>query len=417
MSKPGSIPTMCTDARAAARAVAALDPARKAAILRAMADSITTRAESITAANEIDCEMGETDGLTPALLDRLRLTPDRLEAMAEGVRQVASLCDPIGDVLEKIERPNGLVIRKIRVPLGVIAVIYESRPNVTADAAALCFKAGNAAILRGGSEALRSNAAILEAMLEGGREIGLPPHAIQLVPTADRAAVQQLLRMEDSVDLVVPRGGEGLIRAVAEHARVPVLKHYKGVCHVYVDRAADLDMAEAIAVNAKCQRPGVCNAMETLLVHADVAGEFVPRVCATLQAAGVELRGDDRVRAAVPSAASATDDDWSEEYLDLILTVGVVDDLDAAITHIDRHGSKHTDVIVTADRAAADRFTAAVDSATVYVNASSRFTDGFEFGFGAEIGISTDKLHARGPCGVKELTTYKYVIEGSGQVR
>jgi glutamate-5-semialdehyde dehydrogenase len=351
------------------------------------------------------------------MLDRLALSPTRIEAMAEGVHQVADLPDPLGRLLSETRRPNGLLIRKVRVPLGVLAVIYESRPNVTADAAALCLKAGNAVILRGGSEARRSSRAILEAMVRGGRPADLPPDAVQLLADADHAAVRELLQMDAYVDLVIPRGGEGLIRAVAEHSRIPVLKHYQGVCHVYVDAAADLNMARRIAVNAKCQRPGVCNAMETLLVHRDVAERFLPEVAADLLGAGVELRGDQLVCRLVPQARPAAADDWEREYLDLILSVAVVPDLAAAIDHIERYGSHHTDVIVTEDRRAAERFTRDVDSATVYVNASSRFTDGFEFGMGAEIGISTDKLHARGPCGIEELTTYKYVVEGSGQVR
>jgi glutamate-5-semialdehyde dehydrogenase len=301
--------------------------------------------------------------------------------------------------------------------LGVIAMIYESRPNVTADAAALCLKAGNAVILRGGSEALRSNRAVLEAMLAGGASHGLPDDAIQLVGCADRAAVHELLKLDSLVDLVIPRGGEGLIHAVAEHSRIPVLKHYKGVCHVYIDRAADLAMARRIAVNAKCQRPGVCNAMETLLVDELVADRFLPDLAGDLREHGVELRGDPGAASLVPGLEPVREDDWSREYLDLVLNVGVVAGVDAAVDHINRYGSHHTDVIVTGDEETARRFTRDVDSATVAVNASSRFTDGFEFGMGAEIGISTDKLHARGPCGVEELTTYKYVVHGTGQIR
>ena len=337
--------------------------------------------------------------------------------MAQGMREVARLRDPIGEEMSVTRRPNGLVIRKVRVPLGVLAVIYESRPNVTADAAGLCFKASNAVILRGGSEALASNTAILDAMLAAGASAGLPEDAIQLVPTTDRAAVHALLQMDQYLDLVIPRGGESLIRAVAQQSKVPVLKHYKGVCHVYVDRAADLDMAMSIALNAKCQRPGVCNAMETLLVHEAVADEFLPRVGEALVAKGVEIRGDAHTCRLIPQAGPATESDWSEEYLDLILAVRVVGDLAAAVAHIERYGTHHSDVIVTADDDGAQRFTHEVDSATVYVNASSRFTDGYEFGLGAEIGISTGKLHARGPCGLEELTTYKYIIQGTGQIR
>jgi glutamate-5-semialdehyde dehydrogenase len=411
------IEQLCHRARSASAIVAALTTADKDRLLRVMADTLEAGGPAVLRANEQDLVAAVEDGLSPAMIDRLRLTPDRLAATAAGVRQVADLPDPVGRELDRLARPNGLVIRKMSVPLGVIAVIYESRPNVTADAAALCFKAGNAVILRGGREARESNRAILEAMLAGGRQAGLPEHALQLVGFTDRAAVRQLLQMDQLVDLVIPRGGESLIRAVAENARVPVLKHYTGICHVYVDRAADPEMAGRIAVNAKCQRPGVCNAMETLLVHRELAGSFLPAVAGELERRGVELRGDDDTRRLVPGARAAIEEDWTTEYLDLILSVRVVDDLEQAIDHINRYGSHHSDVIVTGDRAAADRFTAAVDSATVYVNASSRFTDGFEFGKGAEIGISTDKLHARGPCGVEELTTYKYVIEGDGQVR
>ena len=379
-----------------------------------MAAALIELQDSIQAANRRDCESATAAGLSAAIIDRLRLDTSRIAAMAQGLRQIAALPDPFGDDLAVVRRPNGLTIRKVRVPLGVVAVIYESRPNVTADAAALCFKAGNAVILRGGSEAVTSNTAIYKAMI--GVE-GLPADAIQMVPTTAHAAVRTLLGLDEMIDLVIPRGGESLIKAVAEQSRIPVLKHYKGVCHVYVDRAADLDMALAIAVDAKCRRPGVCNAMETLLVHEAVAEAFLPRLADAMNAEGVEMRGDDRTRALVPQALPASDDDWFEEYLDLILAVRVVGDIHAAIEHIDHYGTRHSDVIVTADLAAARRFTGEVDSAAVYVNASSRFTDGAEFGLGAEIGISTDKLHARGPCGVEELTTYKYVIEGNGQIR
>ena len=379
-----------------------------------MATAVIESQNSILAANTRDCESAKAAGLSAALIDRLLLDPSRIEAMADGLRQVAALPDPFRVDLAVVRRPNGLIIRKVRVPLGVVAVIYESRPNVTADAAAVCFKAGNAIILRGGSEAAASNAAIREAMTA---VVGLPADAIQMVPTTDRAAVRALLGLDQMIDLVIPRGGESLIRAVAEQSRIPVLKHYRGVCHVYVDCAADLDMALAIAVDAKCRRPGVCNAMETLLVHEAVAEAFLPRLADTMDAEGVELRGDERTRALVPMASPASERDWSEEYLDLVLAVRVVGDLEAAMRHIDQYGTRHSDVIVTADDEAARRFTTEVDSAAVYVNASCRFTDGAEFGLGAEIGISTDKLHARGPCGVEALTTYKYVIEGNGQVR
>ncbi len=404
-------------AAAAKRLLAALDRPAKDRVLAAMAAGVRRSAQAILAANARDMDAARRAGLSTALLDRLRLDAGRLEAMIEGLSQVARLPDPVGRLLRRTTRPNGLVIEKVSVPLGVVAVIYESRPDVTADAAALCFKSGNAVILRGGSEAAASCAAIVEAIVAAGESEGLPAGAIQIVDTTDRRAVAALVQLDRYVDLVVPRGGESLIRAIAEQSRVPVLKHFKGVCHVYVDRAADLDMARRIAVNAKCQRPGVCNAMETMLVHADVAAAFLPAVGRALLEHGVEIRGDQATRRLVPAAVAASEGDWSEEYLDLILAVRVVESLDAAIEHIERYGTRHSDVIVTADEAAARRFTAEVDSAAVYVNASCRFTDGAEFGMGAEIGISTDKLHARGPCGLEELTTYKYVVRGSGQVR
>ncbi len=417
MNIPEQILEMGRRGAAAARTLSTLETSQKNRGLEAMADGIMAGRKAIQAANDHDVEVGKAAGLAAAILDRLMLNDDRIEAMADGLREIAQLSDPIGELLSTTRRPNGLVIRKVRVPLGVVAVIYESRPNVTADAAALCFKTSNAVILRGGSEAQASNAAILKAMPTGSAEAGLPEHAIQLVPTTDRAAVHALLQMDQYLDLVIPRGGESLIRAVAEQSKVAVLKHYKGVCHVYVDRAADLDMAIRIAVNAKCQRPGVCNAMETLLVHKAVADEFLPQVGEVLTSQGVQIRGDDYTCTLIPHAQPATEQDWFEEYLDLILSVRVVADLDTAIDHIETFGTHHSDVIVTADDDAAQRFTREVDSATVYVNASSRFTDGYEFGLGAEIGISTGKLHARGPCGLEELTTYKYIIQGTGQIR
>lgn len=408
--------------RAAARALACLAPADRSGAIVAMADGIDHAAGAILKANALDVEDGAKAGLSAAMIDRLLLDADRIAAMGQGLRDVAALPDRLGEVMEAVRRPNGLVIERVRVPIGVVAVIYESRPNVTADAAAICFKAGNACVLRGGSEAHRSNEAILRAML---RAPGVKPilghdplsHAIQLVPTTERAAVEAMLRLEGLIDLVVPRGGEGLIRAVAEHARVPVLKHYKGVCHVYVDKAADLDMALRIAVNAKCQRPGVCNAMETLIVHEAVAREFLPRFQDATRQFNLEIRGDKGARAILPKARVATDEDWSTEYLEQIVSIRVVPNATAALDHIEAYGTRHSDAIVTGDAEAAERFCREVDSAAVYVNASTRFTDGAAFGKGAEIGISTDKLHARGPCGVEELTTYKYVVRGEGQVR
>lgn len=404
-------------ALAASRLLAPLGARRKKEILNAMADGIIAAAPSIASANSEDMRAGRKAGLSSAMLDRLELTDARICAMAKGLREVAALKDPVGRTLRRWPRPNGLLIRKMSVPIGVIGIIYESRPNVTADAAGLCFKTSNAVILRGGKEAVFSNRAIVSAMLAGGRKKGLPDDAIQMIETTDHDAVRELVQLEGLVDLVMPRGGEALIRAVTEQARVPVIKHYKGVCHVFVDEYADIEMALAIVENAKCQRPGVCNAMETLLVHEDTAGQFLPEAARRLQARGVELRGDDRARALVPSMQSAREEDWSAEYLNMTLSVRVVPSVEAAIEHVNRYGSRHSDAIITKSDQAARNFTAGVDSAVVYVNASTRFTDGGEFGMGAEIGISTDKLHARGPMGLEELTTYKYIVKGTGQVR
>lgn len=408
---------MGRQAQQAARQLAALDTATKNSVLIAMADGISNNLSDIASANAGDLEAGRSARLSDAMLDRLALDDDRIRAMAEGLRQIAELADPVGQELSVNKRPNGLSIHKVRVGLGVVAVIYESRPNVTADAAGLCFKAGSAVILRGGSEAQHSNTAIFNAMQSAGISAGLPEHSIQLIKTTDRSAVHELLKLDKFVDLVIPRGGESLIQAVADHSKVPVLKHYKGVCHVYVDSEADLNMASKIIINAKCQRPGVCNAAETLLVHEDIAQQFLPRITKELLSHNVELRGDEQTQQIAEEVKPATEEDWTCEYLDLILSIRVVKDVNAAIDHINNYGSHHSDVIVTADDYAASRFTRHVDSATVYINASCRFTDGFEFGMGAEIGISTDKFHARGPCGLNELTTYKYIIKGTGQVR
>jgi glutamate-5-semialdehyde dehydrogenase len=413
--------TYCEDlaqrARAAARRLAAATGAQKDRWLEQAARAVEGSAAEVLEANVRDLGRAEELGLTAAQVERLRLTPQRLRAAADGLRQVARLPDPVGRVLDSSVRPNGLHVHKVGVPLGVIFFIYESRPNVTLDAAGLCVKSGNAIILRGGKEALHSNTALHRVLQDCLGEADLPADAVQLVTTSDRAAVGHLLRLSNQIDLVIPRGGESLIRRVVEEARMPVLKHYKGNCHIYVDRAADLDMAERILINAKCQRPGVCNAAESLLVHQDVAAAFLPRAAAALRQRGVELRGCEATRRLVPGAVPATDDDFAAEYLDLILSVRVVADLDVAIDHIERYGSRHTDAIVTNDWPAARRFTAAVDSSAVLVNASTRFNDGYEFGLGAEIGISTDKFHARGPCGLLELTTYKYIVHGDGQVR
>ena len=401
----------------ASRELVLCNARKKNAMLIAMADELEARRTEIAEANAKDIEAGREAGLAPAMLDRLLLTPARINGMISGLRQVAALKDPVGSKISRWLRPNGLEIVKQRVPIGVIGIIYESRPNVTADTAALCLKTANAVILRGGKEAVHSNAIIADTLIAGGMKKGMPEHAVQLIRTTDREAVRELVQLVDYVDLVIPRGGEALIRAVTEQAHVPVIKHYKGVCHTYVDESADLDMALSIAVNAKCQRPGVCNAMETLLVHKNIAGEFLPKLAEAVSEIGVEFRGDEAARTAVPDMAEATEDDWYEEYLDLRLAVRVVDSVQAAIAHINTYGSKHSDAIVAEAESAQKAFAQEVDSSTVYVNASTRFTDGGEFGMGAEIGISTDKLHARGPMGLEELTTYKYVCHGKGQVR
>ncbi len=403
---------------AASRELARLTARKKNTILLAMADEIESSREILKQANSRDLEAARASGMTASLLDRLTLTDSRINAMAKGLREISGLKDPVGAVISRWIRPNGLEILKTRVPIGVIAIIFESRPNVTADASGLCFKTANAVILRGGKEAIESNQAIVAVLQAGGKKKGLPENAIQLVTTTDREAVRELVQLEGKVDLVIPRGGESLIRAVVEQARVPVIKHYKGVCHTYVDASADLNMALKICENAKCQRPGVCNAMETLLVHEAVAAPFLQRVAARLgEELHVELRGDEAARAIIPTMTPATEEDWNAEYLDLILAVRVVPSLQAAIEHISRYGSNHSDAIIADSPEAQKEFTREVGSAAVYVNASTRFTDGAEFGMGAEIGISTDKLHARGPMGLEELTTYKYVISGDGQIR
>ncbi len=408
---------LLSNAVRASRALATASTESKNRALELMADGLVAGAEALQEANAADLAAGREAGLSEAMLDRLTLSDKRIRGMADGLRVVADLPDPVGEAIESVERPNGLAIDRVRVPIGVIVMIYESRPNVTADAAGLCLKSGNAVILRGGKESLKSNLAIRDILSDALVEAGLPRHAVQLVETTDRAAVDLLLAAEGRVNLVIPRGGEGLIRAVVEKSKVPVIKHYKGVCHVFVDARADLEMAEAITLNAKCQRPGVCNAMETLLVHSNAAAEFLPRVVPPLREEAVELRGCEKARAIVPDLHAASDDDYYAEYLDLILAVRIVDSVSQAIDHIARYGSGHTDAIVTEDEAAARRFVAEVDSASVMVNASTRFSDGGEYGMGAEIGISTDKIHARGPMGLRELTSYKFVVRGEGQVR
>ena len=394
-----------------------LNSRKKNIILHAMAASVEANKSKIAGANQRDIEAAEQEGLSSAMVDRLRLTDSRIDSMIKGFRDVADLPDPIGQRISQWIRPNGLEIVKKRVPIGVIGIIYESRPNVTADTAILCFKTSNATILRGGKEAKHSNEAIADAMIEGGREKGLPEFGIQLIRTPDRAAVKALVQLEGLVDLIIPRGGEDLIRAVTNLARIPVIKHFKGVCHVYVDDAADLEMANSIAVNSKCQRPGVCNSMETLVIHKNVANEILPPLAASLRERNVELRGDETACKIVPDMKAAKESDWHEEYLDLVLSIRVVPSLKAAIDHINTYGSKHSDAIITDSEANQKTFMNEVDSAAVYVNASTRFTDGAEFGMGAEIGVSTDKLHARGPMALEELTSYKYLIHGSGQLK
>ena len=408
-----SIHTMGSQARTAARRLAVLGSDEKNAILRAMAESIRDAAREIIRANQMDVTAGMSKGLSEAMLDRLRLDEARVGSIAAAIEHVATLPDPVGEVLGSWDRPNGIHIEQVRVPIGTIGIIYESRPNVTADAAALCFKTGNATILRGGSEAIHSNLALASAL----DRAGAPEHAIQLIPFTDRESVAVMAGMDQWLDLIIPRGGKGLIEAVVSQARMPVIKHYDGICHLYVDPAADIDMAVALTIDSKTQKPGVCNALETLLVHREVAADFLPRVAAELRARSVELRGCVRSREILGGISAASEDDWRTEYLDLILAIRVVGSLDEAIDHINRYGSHHTDVIVTADDAAARRFQCEVDSACVFHNLSSRFADGGEFGFGAEIGISTDKLHARGPMGLRELTSYQYRACGNGQTK
>jgi len=404
-------------AKVAARALALASTRAKNDALHQMARGLEEKTALVLDANRADLARARSAGLTSAFMDRLTLSESRLEEMAAGLRQVAALPDPVGETVEAWRRPNGVDISRVRVPLGVVGFIYESRPNVTADAAGLCLKSGNAVLLRGGSEALESNSAIAQVLGKAVEKAGLPSDTVQVIDTADRAAVMAMLTLDRFIDLIIPRGGEEFVRLVAERATVPILKHDKGLCHVYVDASADLDMAAAIAVNAKAQRVSVCNAAETLLVDAAVATAFLPRVAARLREAGVELRGDERTRALVPDARPATEADWDTEYLDYIIAIRVVDGLDAAIDHIRRHGSGLAEAIVTSDLRNARRFTREVDAAAVLVNASTRLVDGSQFGMGAEMGISTSRLHARGPVGVRELTTTKFIVMGDGQVR
>jgi glutamate-5-semialdehyde dehydrogenase len=406
-------------AKAASADLALVRGEQKNAWLRDAAERLRAGAASILEANAADVGAAPGFGLTEAQIDRLLLSNKRIDDIAAGLEAVAALPDPVGEIIESSVRPNRLEIQKVRVPLGVVFFIYESRPNVTADAAAICLKSGNAVILRGGKEAANSSAAIVEILREAAGDNGLPPDALQLVDTPDRAAVGHFLSLADYIDVAIPRGGEGLIRRVASEAKMPVIKHFTGNCHVYVDASADLDIAERVTVNAKCQRTGVCNACESLLVHASVADAFLPRIGAALTKRGIELRADERSRPrlAVPGVKPASDEDFATEFLGPIISIKVVDSLGEAIDHINRYGSRHTDAIITRDLAAARQFAQRIDSSAVMINASTRFNDGYEFGLGAEIGISTDKFHARGPCGLNELTTYKWVVYGEGQVR
>lgn len=404
-------------ARRAARQLVSMSTAKKDAALGRLAQAIINQSEFLAGENSKDLERTAGEGASAAFLDRLKLTPARIEAMADGVRQVAALPDPIGEVISGCTRPNGLRILQVRVPIGVVGFIYESRPNVTVDAAALCLKSGNAVILRGGKEAMNSNLALVKLIGESLTAEGIDPLAIQMVDRPEHEVVSLMARADKYIDVIIPRGGEALIRAIVERATVPVIKHYKGVCHVYVDEDADLEMARAICYNAKVQRPSVCNAMETLLVHEAVARKFLPNMMADFRRKNVEIRGCERTREIVPDAKAATEEDWGREYLDLILAVRVVGSLEEAIDHIERYSSRHSDGIVTRNVMHAEEFVKRVDSAAVFVNTSTRFSDGYQFGMGAEIGISTDKLHARGPMGLRELTSYKWVVYGEGQLR
>jgi len=405
-------------AKNAAQRLALLDREKKDAALVKISEALTAQASFLVKENQKDLCAAEKAGYPKALIDRLQLDEQRISGMAECVREVAQLSDPVGEVIKTTVRPNGLVIKKVRTPIGVVGIIYESRPNVTSDCIGLCLKAGNALILKGGKEAAHSNKAIFKVIRDALDGTEVPADCVQMVSSVDRSAVNTLLKLTEYVDLMIPRGGESLIRFVSENSLIPVVKHYKGVCHTYVSDEADLNMAQKVCYNAKVQRPGVCNAMETMLVHSDVAVRFLPGMVAELKSAGVEIRGCPMTRKIIKQGIKrATESDWYAEYLDLILAVRVVNSLDEAIRHINTYGSHHSDAIITDDTKEAEKFLRAVDSACVYVNASTRFTDGYEFGMGAEIGISTDKIHARGPMALEELTTYKFIVEGNGQIR
>jgi len=417
MDIQSTVKKIAEDALAASRRLSHISTNVKNAALLRMADELVWHRDLILSENSRDVAAAREKGLSAAMIDRLTLKDATIQAMAQGLREVAALPDPVGRVTSMWRRPNGLLVGRMRIPLGVIGIIYESRPNVTVDASALCLKSGNAVILRGGSEAIHSNLAIASVLQDVLRECPLPDKSIQVIPFTDREAVSTMLQLDEHIDLIIPRGGEELIRAVVAQSKIPVIKHYKGVCHVFVDAGADIDMAVNICVNAKAQRPGVCNALETMLVHSDIAADFLPKAAEALQKAGVLLKGCDQTRKILKNIDAATEVDWYAEYLDLILAVRVVASIDEAIAHIEKYGSLHTESIVTRDYANSQRFLNEVNSSTVLVNASTRFSDGFELGLGAEIGISTTKLHAFGPMGLDELTTSKFIIYGDGQVR
>jgi glutamate-5-semialdehyde dehydrogenase len=403
--------------RAAANTLASTSSEVKNRALLEMAERLIERETYLIEENEKDLAYAREKGLSDAMIDRLTLDSSTIRGIAEGLTEIAALPDPIGNITSMWKRPNGLLVGRMRIPLGVIGIIYESRPNVTADAAALCLKSGNAVILRGGSEAIHSNLAIAGILQEVLRSVGIPETAIQVIPTTDRQAVSEMLSLEEYIDIIIPRGGEELIRAVVKQSKIPVIKHYKGVCHIFVDASADLDMATDICMNAKTQRPGVCNALETLLVHKEIAAQFLPVMAEEYRKAGVTMKGCEKTRAILPEIEEATEDDWYEEYLDLVLAIRIVDDIGEAIAHIEKYGSLHTESILTGSYKNSQRFLKDVNSSTVMVNASTRFSDGFELGLGAEIGISTTKLHAFGPMGLEELTTTKFIIHGDGQLR
>ena len=417
MDRTAQIEGLARAAQEASRRLGSLSTSLKNGVLLEIADELEKEKELLQSENEKDLSAAREQKLSPALIDRLTLTDKVITAMIESIREVVHLPDPVGEVVKMWKRPNDLLVGRVRIPLGVIGIIYESRPNVTVDAASLCFKSGNAVILRGGKEAVHSNRILARLMQEVLKKNDIPESAIQLFPLAEREAVYELLTLEDYIDLIIPRGGEDLIRAVVQHSKIPVIKHYKGICHIFVDASANEDMAEAIVINGKVQRPGVCNALETLLIHNDIAETFLPRIVTRLKEQGVELRGCEKSRELVPELTAAGEEDWSTEYLDLILSVKIVSSMDRAIEHIEQYGSMHTDVIVTSDYANAQLFVQRVQSSAVLVNASTRFNDGNQLGLGSEIGISTTKLHAFGPMGLQELTTLKFVVYGNGQIR